>query len=360
MVAAPGGAVSAPAGPVARRTAVAVGTGVAILAALGALWIARTMVLLLFAGVLLALLLRTSANAVSSRTKLPPPWSLAALTLLLALLLAAGIWLRGPDVAAQVEQLQLRLPQAAHTVATKLRATEWGRELLARATAAQLIPSPASLFASATGIVSSTFAVIAGVVVIVFTGFYLAADPATYVEGVVRLFPLDRRARARAVLAELATVLRWWLLARVISMVVVGTLVTIGLRVLGVPLAFTLGPLAALLTFIPNIGPILSAAPPILLALSIDPRLAIPVALLFWGVHAAEGMFLTPIVEQRTVKLPPVLTLSAQVLLAVLVGAIGVALAAPLTAVGMVLVRRFYVEDALGDRASLPGTRRIA
>jgi predicted PurR-regulated permease PerM len=104
------------------------------------------------------------------------------------------------------------------------------------------------------------------------------------------------------------------------------------------------------LAFIPNIGPIISAVPAILIALATSPERAVGVALLFWGVHALEGLFVTPVAERRAVKLPPALTIGVQVLLGLAGGVLGVALAAPLTAAGLVLVRMLYVEDVLGDR----------
>jgi predicted PurR-regulated permease PerM len=124
-------------------------------------------------------------------------------------------------------------------------------------------------------------------------------------------------------------------------------MVTIGLAVLGVPLAGTLGVLAALLTFIPNVGPFLSAIPPVLLAFSNSSRQALLVILLFCAVHALEGFLITPVAERAAVHLPPALTLSVQLLLAVIIGPIGIALAAPLTTVAMVLVRSVYLKRFL-------------
>jgi predicted PurR-regulated permease PerM len=207
-----------------------------------------------------------------------------------------------------------------------------------------------------TGALSSVAAVAGGAFIILFVGCYVAADPHLYVDGVVRLVPRAYRTRARALIQAVVRTLRWWLLAKVIEMVVVGGLVTAGLLILGIPLAGTLGGLAGVLTFIPNIGPIVSTVPPLLLALAISPERALAVALLVWGVHGIEGFFVTPIVEQRTVKLPPAVTIGVQLLLGAVSGGIGVALAAPLAAAGLVLVRGIYVEDVLGD---LPGNRPV-
>lgn len=138
--------------------------------------------------------------------------------------------------------------------------------------------------------------------------------------------------------------LRQWLIARALSMCGVGLLVTVGLYALHVPLAGTLGIFAALMSFIPNLGPILSVIPPMVLAFATSPRQALSVLILFGAVHAIEGWLLTPVAERTVVRLPPALTLSAQLLLAVVAGGIGVALAAPITVVAVVLTRTLYIE----------------
>lgn len=94
----------------------------------------------------------------------------------------------------------------------------------------------------------------------------------------------------------------------------------------------TLGVITTFLTFIPNAGPILSAIPAGLLAFAISPSKGLLTILLFFAVHFIEGNFVTPLAERQIVKLPPGLTLAVQLFLASVAGALGVALAAPLTA----------------------------
>jgi len=200
-----------------------------------------------------------------------------------------------------------------------------------------------------TGALTTTLGFLAGLVIIIFLGITIAAEPQTYQRGVERLFPPSLRPGAASVMGDLGQALRWWLLARLASMCAVGFMVTTGLLILRVPLAGTLGVLAALLTFIPNLGPFLSAIPPLLLAFSMGPRQALLVVLLFWAVHGLEGLLITPIAERAAVHLPPALTLSAQLLLAVIIGPIGVALAAPLTTVAMVLVRSIYLQKIMKE-----------
>ncbi|MEG9432871.1 AI-2E family transporter [Terriglobus sp. ADX1] len=124
-------------------------------------------------------------------------------------------------------------------------------------------------------------------------------------------------------------------LSQMLSMTAVGVIVTIGLWMLGVPLAGILGVIAALLTFIPNIGPILSVVPAVLLAVAISPMKGLFTVLLFLAVHLLEGNVITPLLERKIVRLPPVLTMTAQLWLAVIASPLGLALAAPLAAAAL-------------------------
>jgi predicted PurR-regulated permease PerM len=150
------------------------------------------------------------------------------------------------------------------------------------------------------------------------------------------------------VLERVKDTLWWWMVGRVLSMAVIGIATGVGLWLLGIPLAFTLALIAALLTFIPNIGPILAALPAVLLGLAQSPRTALYVVLLYSGIQAVETYVLGPVVDRRTVSLPPALTVIAQLLLVMVAGILGAALAAPLAAVVVVLVTMLYVHDVLG------------
>ena len=126
-------------------------------------------------------------------------------------------------------------------------------------------------------------------------------------------------------------------------------LTTASLWLIGLPVALGLGTIAAVLTFVPNIGPIISAIPAVLLGLMDGPLQAVYIAALYIAIQAVESYLITPLIQRRTVSLPPGLTLAAQVLFGSMFGGIGVALATPMTAAGLVAIKRFYVEDVLGD-----------
>lgn len=320
------------------------------------LWYAMDVLLLGFAGVLVAIFLRGVSDWVSGRTHLSGGWSLALVTLSLLSILGIGIWLLAPDVAGQIDELQKSLPQSVRHLSERVEQYEWGRQVLAQLpSASELLPGRANVLARATGIFSTTLGIIANLVIIISLGLYLAVEPRLYTRGVIRLVPASRRERARAVLDEVGNTLRWWLIGKAASMVVIGALTAFGLWMLNVPLALTLGLLAAALTFIPNIGPILSVVPAALLALLQSPTRALYVILLYLLIQTIESYLLTPIVQRRTVSLPPALTIFSQVLLGVLLGGLGLALATPITAAALVLVRMIYVEDTLNDSIATTG-----
>ncbi|TKI19934.1 AI-2E family transporter, partial [Bacillus pumilus] len=203
-------------------------------------------------------------------------------------------------------------------------------------------------------IFSGVLGTMADIVVALFVAVYLAANPRVYTNGIVALLPHRARPRAREVLNELRRVLGLWILGKLLSMLVVGVATAIGLSLLGVPVALALGLLASLLDFIPYIGSILAAAPAVLIAFTQSPMLALEVSALFLAVHALDGYVLLPLVERKTVSLPPALTISAQVLMGLAFGLGGVALATPLTAVAEVLIQMLYVQDALHDTRTPP------
>ena len=148
--------------------------------------------------------------------------------------------------------------------------------------------------------------------------------------------------------------MRLWMVGQLIPMIAIAVLTTVGLWILRVELAVTIGILAGLFNFIPNFGPLLALVPAALIALSDGPEKVLWVVGLFVFAQSLEGYVITPLVQQRMVQLPPVVTIAMQVVMGLLVGGIGVALAAPLTAAGLVLVKMLYVEDVLKEPTELP------
>ena len=337
---------------VAKRAGVVWAVGVLIILLVVGVCYAIDVLLLAFVGVLFAILLRSVSDFLSTHTGMGEKWSLAATVLLLMALFAVGVWLLIPSIAEQTDELRQTLPKSVEQLEGQVKRYEWGRWMLNKAPEpAELIPRRRDLFSRITGVVSGTLGTIGIVIVIFFTGLFFAIQPRLYTEGMVKLVTIRKRDRAREVIGQIGAELQWWLVAKLTAMVFVGGLTWLGLWLLGLGIALTLAVLAALLTFIPNFGPIIAAVPAVLIGLLDGPATAVWVVVLYVAIQTIESYVLTPLLQQQAVSLPPALTITTQRVMAVFVGGIGLALATPLTVVVLVLVRSLYVQDTLGDEA---------
>lgn len=324
--------------PFTRRVIIAI--------ALGSLafivWQLRDVLPLLFAGILLATGLRALADAVSRATAMPPRGALAVVILALLAVLGLSFWLVGAQVAGQLAGLWDALPQAFRA------ATDW----LSRTPFASLLSGtwqsikdggiPWLRVAGAAGVASNVFLDAALVVVL---ALYLAANPRSYFEGTLRLAPPAYRRRIGEALSAAGHGLRRWLVGAVIAMLTIGVMTTIGLYLIGIPLALSLGLIAAITEFVPFFGPIAFAVFAILFAFTQGPADALYVGLLCFGIQQFEGNVLQPLIQRWAVALPPALAVLSIVIFALLFGVIGAILATPMMAVVVILVERLYEGD---------------
>lgn len=312
-------------------------------------WLALDLLAMLFAGLLLAIFLRTLATWLADATGLSVGRALAVVVLALAGSAGLAAWMYAPNLADQSDQLTQKLPQAGADLASWLRQYTWGRWLLDQLSSGA---SNGDVTRRAATALNSLIRGGVAVVVILFTGLYLAAEPTVYVRGFLHLIPPRHRLRAAETLYASAHVLRWWLVGQALAMTVVGLAMGIGLAVIGVELAFLLGVLAGLFEFVPLVGPLIALGPALLMALAGGTQQALYVLVLYGIVQAAESYVLTPLVQRKAIKLPPVITISAQVALSWAAGPVGLLIAVPLTAVVLVSTQTLYVQDQLGDRVA--------
>ena len=385
----------------ARRAVVATAVFFGFAAMAVFLWYSMYVLLLAFAAILVGVLLRGLSQWVAQRAGLPSGGALAVVVLALAgLFVLLGVFV-APSVAKQAEQLVEKLPKSLEKSEQQVRQYWWGRRILgeqaddpsetspaapgapqggdSRPTTQTSTSQPTSGPASqpgqqdtmleqavdaakpmvkqkATGWARRFLEALLALLVVLVVGIYLAAQPHFYVNGLVMLAPKPKRPRIREVLLRIGFVLRWWMIGQLVPMVAIGILTAVGLKIIGVEMWLTLGLLAALFNFIPNFGPLISGIPAVLIALADSPTKALWVVVLYFAAQNLEGYVLTPLVQRKAVQLPPALTILSQVLLGILLGFLGVLLAAPLTAAAVVAVKMLYVEDALDDpNVDVPG-----
>jgi predicted PurR-regulated permease PerM len=330
-----------------RKVVIAVAVATFAVLLVLAVYMVSRVLLLIFGGVLLAVLLRGLGQLVSEHTPVPPGWAVLLVAVLLFAVFGWGGWYLSGELAGQFDELGRSLTQMWEQAQGQLQKYSWGRDALATLGDYHLSPDSVGTIGK---VIGATVGGVSGLVLSVIIGLYVAASPDLYVRGLLRLVPLSYRPRATQILHELYQTLRHWLMGTLFLMSVVGIAVAIGLTLLGIPLALALGMIMFFLEFIPYLGPILAALPAIMIASTIGTQEILFVVLLYWGVQSVEGYVLSPLVFQRSVDIPPLVTMSAQVVLGTMLGVLGVVFATPLTACALVLVKRIYVEDVLGDR----------
>ena len=320
------------------------------------LWQLRDMLLLVFGAVLVSVIVRAAASPLHRRLGLSENIAIGLVAVIIVGAAGTGTWFFGNDIAAQARTLSTSLPSAWTAFEARIGDLVIGERL------AQLVrdatPSGKGVLSAAGGVVTSLGSSLAGALLVLVGGIYLAVQPGLYRNGLLKLVPAPRRTLTGEALDDSGRALKAWLRGQLFSMAVVAIMVGSGLWVLGVPLAFLLGIIAGLFDFVPLIGPIAAAIPALLLALTVGPTTALWTGALYLLVQQIEGNILSPLVQQHEVDLPPALLLFALLGFGILFGVVGVLLAAPLTVVAFVMIKRLYVREALGTQTSVPGEEK--
>ncbi len=308
--------------------------------------------LLVFAGILLAVLLDFFARQL---TRLPavPHW--LAVTLVLVLLtgmLALVVVLAIPLVVEESVQLASQMEKSIQRLAEWLRENADGRFSVDGFSAMEEpMPTLGDVWQGVAGIFATTMGAVTGLIIIAVVGVFIAYSPTMYTQGFLHLVPLAHRARATQVMTEVGLTVRRWLLGQLISMVILAVSTWVVLALLGVPQALTLALISGAVTFVPYLGPLIALVPILLVAFLESPLLALYVFILYMMIQNVESYVIMPIVFHRTAHIPPALGVVSQILFGSLLGFLGFVLAIPLMAVILKLVKMVYVEDILGDRS---------
>ncbi|GAA5176348.1 MULTISPECIES: AI-2E family transporter [Halomonadaceae] len=331
-----------------RKVWIAAGVAAATVAILATLWFGFEILLMVFVGLLLALAFSLPAGWLCRHSFLSRRWALLVVLLVISGLLAAFSVNFAFSIGQQFEQLAETLPGSLVELKTMLSQWPMGSQIIEWISEN---PSPDANLSSwstrVSTVFSTTFGALLNVVVVVFIGLFIAFDPGIYRTGLIKLITPAHREGAAVVLEAIKHKLAWWLLGRLASMTAVGLLAGVGLWALGIPMALSLGLLAALLSFIPYLGPLFSAVPALLVAFSVDSTAMLHVAVLYTGVQTLESYLVTPLIQREAVSIPPGLLLIVQVWLGLVAGLLGMLVAEPLIVLGMILVQRVYVKGWL-------------
>ncbi|WP_429026810.1 AI-2E family transporter [Bradyrhizobium sp. I1.14.4] len=357
------------------------GIGIVLFAALLLFaWQFAATLFLLFAGMLLGVGLNAMTTLLGRLTGLPHALRLAVVCLAMAGLLSGIVFLGGTTIAQQATVLSNTIKSQLgsvkefleqHGVDTSyLDFTSAAGEAKPEGTAVTPTTTPATsqshglpgagaLASSGGAIISQTLKVLLGTVsvvgnffIVLFLGLAFAAQPSIYRAGLLFIAPAKYSAQATIIVDRIGETLERWLIAQIITMAAVFLVTWIGLAIIGIPSSFILGIQAGLLAFIPTVGAILAGLIVVLASLASGWIAALSAFILFLGVHALESYVITPIVQRQALDIPPATLFAFQILLGVVFGIWGLALALPLMAIAKVMIDHFKTEDPAPARAA--------
>ena len=314
-------------------------------------WYSAHSLLMLFAGILFAVFLDACTRGLAHVLPVARRWRFGLVVMALGSLAALAIAWGIIRLPAQARML-MQVMDSQLTVLESYLAT-FGIDLFGpggRQDLSQFIADPGRLFGHVQYAVSGAYVFGITTIVIICLGLFFAGQPAAYRDGALILVPQAARPRMRDVMNEMGRMLRSWLLGQLVRSAIVAVVLAAMLYALGVSGAGLLGLQAGAANFIPYLGPLIAALPVALVTMPLGLTTLAWVMAIYFLIQTIEGFVIAPLIQKGSVDVAPAWTLFAIVLFGALFGAMGVALAAPLLAVGRIAVLRFYVEGWLQDR----------
>ena len=334
-------------------------------------WYFAATLFLIFAGTLLGVALNAMTELLGRVVRLAHALRLTIVCLVLASLLSGVIFLGGTTIAQQATVLSNTIKSQLVGVKAFLEkngidtsyfelgnpnASADSSTPAAPGAATRNLPSAGTIASSGGAIVSQTLKLLLGTVsavgnffIVLFLGLTFAAQPSVYRKGLLFLAPARHRARAIVIVDRIGETLERWLIAQIVTMAVVFLVTWIGLAMIGVQGSFILGIQAGLLTFVPTVGPLVAGLIVVLASFASGWVAAASAFVLFLGVHALESYILTPILQRQALDIPPATLFAFQILLGVVFGIWGLALALPVMAVVKVMIDYFKADEISAD-----------
>jgi predicted PurR-regulated permease PerM len=334
-----------------------------------ATWYFAATLFLIFAGALLGVALNAMTNGLGRLVRLTHALRLTLVCLLLVGLLSSVAFIGGATIRQQAAALSDTIKSQLISVknflerngidtgyfgsGTFVTPADSSAPTAPGGTATHALPSPSEIASSGGAIVSQTFKLVLGTLsavgnffIVLFLGLTFAAQPGVYRKGLLFLAPTRHRDRATIIIDRIGETLERWLIAQIITMTAVFLVTWIGLSIIGVQSAFILGIQAGLLTFIPTVGALIGGSIVVLASLASGWVAAASAFVLFLGVHTLESYILTPIIQRQALEIPPATLFAFQILLGVVFGIWGLALALPLIAIAKVVIDHFKAEKS--------------
>ena len=316
-----------------------------------------TLLLAILITIVVAIPLASAATRLE-RKGLPRPLGALAALLSGVLVLAALIYLLIPPFVAQSDDFVKDVPRVVDDLET-LYADTTGEDPGRVGDRVQEFvenwtDDPERLIGPITSIGLNVAGILAALVLILITAYYMAVRPEPLVGGLVSLFPPRRRDHVRHVLDRVRTSWIGWMEGVGIDMIVTFVLLYIGLTIIGLDFAIFFAVLSALLVVVPYFGAIAGGIPPVLFALTESPGRALVVLVVYTLVQQLESNVTIPVVMAQRTRMHPAVIAIGVVVVGQLFGFVGLFVAVPILSLIVISVEEFWVkpvEEAEARRA---------
>jgi predicted PurR-regulated permease PerM len=343
----------------------AVGAGIWVVHRLGRIVV--MLVLAMFVAYVIAPLVEFAQSPVSMRgrsRRLPRAAAIAVVYMLLAAGAATGATILWPAAAAQIDDAIASAPKYTESFHSWERGwTRYYERLripleLRHSIDQSVLGAGDTAVAYARGslfAVAGALADLPWLALVPVFAFLLLKDAARIRRTFLTALPHEVQLRGHRLFDALNQTLAAYVRAQLIACVVVGVLCGVGFAVLGVPYAVLLGFLAALMEFIPLVGPLVVAAIAVVIAALHDPMLAVWTAVFLTVLRVVQDYVIYPRLIGRNIHLHPLVVILAVLAGVELGGIAGIFVAVPLVALAVVLVRHWLDwRDAAPQTAAIP------
>jgi predicted PurR-regulated permease PerM len=185
-------------------------------------------------------------------------------------------------------------------------------------------------FAAGSQAVTLVFSIVLGLII----SFYTLLDLDKMSEEAMKLVPESRREDVQHGFATVSRILGGWMRGAFLDSLIVGTLIAVGLTLLGVPYGVAIGMIAGVLNVVPYLGPVAAAGFAAMSGLFTgNPWLALWAVVIVLSVQQFDNLWLNPRIMSSNVDLHPVLVVFSLLTGATLFGVPGMLLAVPVAAI---------------------------
>ena len=301
-----------------------------------------SVLLLVLAGVLIALYFYGVANILQRKLHCTSKAAILLSVIINVLLLAGIVWFVGARIQVQISELSQTLPGTLQTVKDYIGSNAIGRSFLKEFNSTG---DSTKTFEILNRLFSSSFGMLSDLYIILLLAAFFITSPSTYTKGIIMLLPSKAKEKGTKIIFKINALLKGWLKVQLIGIVFIGVLTAIALSIIGIPMVLTLALLAAIFNFIPNFGMLLALIPAVLIGLTHSMGTALIIIAVYSFIQFLQNAIQQPVIQTKIIKIPPALTITAQIALGLLAGFWGILLATPVIIIIIVLVKELYINE---------------